>query len=116
MKYKHYAPDCEVVVAQGSARRVANIICREYDIAEAMGKNCVVLGTEQNRTCYNGMSCDIIGDRAMPQTLCAELFSALRRWSSRVDVIFAEGVDESDQGLAYMNRLLRASGFTVLKD
>lgn len=116
MKYRHYAPDCEVIVAEGSARKVANIICREYEIAEAMGKSCMVLGTEQNRSCYHGMSCDIIGDRAMPQTLCASLFAALRKYSGSVDVIFAEGIDKSDQGLAYMNRLLRASGFTVLRE
>ena len=114
MKHKHYAPDAEVIVALGSPRRIASIICREYEIAQAMGKSCVVLGTEQTESCYHGMNCDIIGDRADPSTLCAELFAALRRWSGRVDTIFAEGIPEADQGLAYMNRLLRASGFTVL--
>ncbi len=114
MKHRHYAPDARVIVARGSARKAASIICREYEIEEAMGSSCIILGTEQTRTCYNGMNCDIIGDREMPQTLCAELFSALRRWSGKVDVIFAEGISEADQGLAYMNRLLRASGFTVL--
>lgn len=116
MKHKHYAPDAEVVVAVGSYRRIASIICREYEIAEAMGKRCIILGTEQTRSCYHGMNCDIIGDRNEPRTLCAELFAALRRWSGKVDIIFAEGVPEADQGLAYMNRLLRASGFTVLED
>ena len=116
MKHKHYAPDAEVIVAVGSPRKIASIICREYDIAEAMGKRPVILGTEQTRSCYRGMECDIIGDRADPASLCAELFSALRRWSGRADVIFAEGVPESDQGLAYMNRLLRAAGFEVLND
>ncbi|MBQ1520932.1 MAG: threonylcarbamoyl-AMP synthase [Clostridia bacterium] len=114
MKHKHYAPDAEVIVAVGSPRRAASIICREYEIEEAMGRTCVVLGTEQTRACYRGMNYDIIGDRDEPATLCAELFSALRRWSGKVDVIFAEGISEADQGLAYMNRLLRASGFTVL--
>ena len=114
MKHRHYAPDAEVVVAVGSPRRIASILCREYEIEEAMGRRCVVLGTEQTRTCYNGMNCDIIGDRDDPTTLCRELFSALRRWSGKVDVILAEGISETDQGLAYMNRLLRAAGFSVL--
>lgn len=114
MKHKHYAPDAEVVVAVGSPRKIASIICREYGIAEAMGKRAVILGTEQTASCYHGMECDIIGDRVEPASLCAELFAALRRWSGRADVIFAEGVPESDQGLAYMNRLLRAAGFTVI--
>lgn len=115
MKHKHYAPDAEVVVAVGTPRRIASILCREYEIEEAMGRRCVILGTEQTRTCYNGMNCDIIGDREDPATLCRELFSALRKWSGKVDVILAEGVPETAGGLAYMNRLLRAAGFSVLE-
>lgn len=114
MKHRHYAPDARVIVAAGSARKAASIICREYEIEEAMGNRCIVLGTEQTRACYHGMNCDIIGDRDDPRTLCAELFAALRRWSGKVDVIFAESVDAEEQGLAYMNRLLRASGFDVI--
>ncbi len=116
MKHKHYAPDAEVIVAEGSWRKAASIICREYEIEEAMGRSCIILGTEQTRSCYHGMNYDIIGDRDDPATLCAELFAALRRWSGRVDVIFAEAIPAADQGLAYMNRLLRASGFTVISD
>ena len=114
MKHKHYAPEAEVVVAVGSPRKISSIICREYEIEEAMGRSCVILGTEQTASCYRGMNCDIIGDRNEPATLCAELFAALRRHSGKVDVIFAEGVPEDAQGLAYMNRLLRAAGFKVV--
>jgi L-threonylcarbamoyladenylate synthase len=42
MKYRHYAPDCEVVVAEGSPRRAAAIINREYSLAESEGKNCII--------------------------------------------------------------------------
>ncbi|MBR3381557.1 MAG: threonylcarbamoyl-AMP synthase [Clostridia bacterium] len=116
MKHRHYAPDARVVVASGSWRKAASIICREYEIEEAMGSRCIILGTEQTRSCYHGMNYDIIGDRDDPATLCAELFSALRRWSGKVDVIFAEAIETEGRGLAYMNRLLRASGFTVLDE
>ena len=114
MKHKHYAPDCEVVVAVGSPRKIASIICREYEIAECMGKTCMILGTEQTRSCYRGMNCDIIGDRDEPASLLRELFAALRRHSGKVDIIFAEGVPEDAQGLAYMTRILRAAGFNVV--
>jgi len=33
---------------------------------------------------------------------------------TRADVIFAEGIPAEDEGLAYMNRLLRAAGFHVI--
>lgn len=116
MKHKHYAPDAEVIVAVGSVRKIASMICREYDVEEAMGRSCIILATEQTRACYHGMNCDIIGDRDDPASLCRELFAALRRHSGKVDVIFAEGVKETDRGLAYMNRLLRAAGFKVITD
>ncbi len=115
MKYRHYAPDAQVIVAEGSPRRAASLICREYETAEAEGKRCVILATEQTRGCYRDKRCDIIGDRDMPSTLCVGLFAALRRYSGEVDVIFAEGVPTSEQGLAYMNRLLRASSFNVIR-
>lgn len=114
MKHRHYAPDCQVIVAQGSPRYAASIINREYELAEIEGKNCIIFATEQTKGFYRGRKYVIIGDRDMPSTLCAALFNALREESGKVDLILAEGIPAEDQGLAYMNRLLRASGFTVL--
>lgn len=115
MKYRHYAPDCEVIVAEGSPRAAASAINREYALREAEGKNCRIFATEQTKSYYKGKKYVIIGDRDMPGTLCAQLFSALRDESAGVDVIFAEAIPAREQGLAYMNRLLRAAGFTVLR-
>ncbi|MBQ1684219.1 MAG: threonylcarbamoyl-AMP synthase, partial [Clostridia bacterium] len=116
MKYRHYAPDCEVVVAEGSPRRAASIINREYSLAESDGKNCIIFATEQTKSYYKGKKYVIIGDRDMPASLCASLFAALRDESGGTDIIFAEAIPAKEQGLAYMNRLLRASGFTVLNN
>lgn len=116
MKYRHYAPDCEVVVAEGSPRRAASIINREYSLAESEGKNCIIFATEQTKSYYKGKKYVIIGDRDMPASLCASLFAALRDESGGTDIIFAEAIPAREQGLAYMNRLLRASGFTVLNN
>lgn len=43
MKYRHYAPDAEVVVAEGREREIAAKICREYDAREAAGEDCIIL-------------------------------------------------------------------------
>ncbi len=115
MKYRHYAPECEVAVALGSPRAAAGIICREYQKAEIEGKSCKIFATEQTKSYYKGKKCVIIGNRDMPATLCAALFGALRDETEGVDLILAEGIPESGEGLAYMNRLLRAAGFTVLR-
>ena len=114
MKHKHYSPDCDVLVALGEPKTAANIIIREYGIAENDGKSCIIFATEQTKGYYRGKKYVIIGDREQPETLCANLFDALREESHGVDIIFAEGVPTDHEGLAYMNRLLRAAGFTVL--
>ena len=114
MKHKHYSPDCDVLVALGVPKTAANIIIREYGIAENDGKSCIIFATEQTKGYYRGKKYVIIGDRDQPETLCANLFDALREESHGVDIIFAEGIPTDHEGLAYMNRLLRAAGFTVL--
>lgn len=114
MKYRHYAPDAEVVVAEGKEREIAAKICREYDAREAAGEDCIIFATKQTQPFYRGRNCVIIGDRTEPATLCASLFYSLREYGDRADVIFAEALPNDDMGLAYMNRLLRSAGFNII--
>lgn len=114
MKYRHYAPQCEVLVAQGDARAAAGKICREYDRRAGMGQNAVIFATAQTQPFYRDRRCVIIGDRNEPATMCAQLFARLREYSDKVDVVLAEALPEGDMGLAYMNRLLRAAGFNTI--
>lgn len=114
MKYTHYKPDCRVIVALGGPERAARAISAAYEIEEIKGSKCVIFSSKQTKGFYHGKTCDIIGDRSEPETLCANLFSALRRYSGKADVIFAEAVSETSLGLAYMNRLLRAAGFETI--
>ena len=116
MKYRHYAPNAEVLVAEGAPRKAASRIAREYDARAAQGQRCIIFATEQTRALYSGRQYVIIGDRKEPATLCANLFAQLRAHSDDVDVILAEGLPEQGEGLAYMNRLLRAAGFHVLSE
>ena len=114
MKYKHYAPNAEVIVVLGSpeqAARKINALVRE---AEQEDKICEIAATEQTKSFYKGKKHLVLGDRNEPVTLCANLFSALREMDQRADIIFAEGIPAEDEGLAYMNRLLRAAGFHVI--
>jgi len=113
MKYRHYAPDAEVIVATGSPREAAGKINAGYEEKEAEGMSCVVFATEQSRHFYRGKRCVIIGQREDPSTLCANIFAALREQKD-VDVIFCEAIPQQDMGLAYMNRLLRSAGFRTI--
>lgn len=114
MKYKHYAPNAEVVVVLGPPERAARRINALVREAEAAGKSCEIAATEQTKAYYKGKKHLVLGDRNEPVTLCVNLFAALREMDQRADVIFAEGIPAQDEGLAYMNRLLRAAGFHIV--
>ncbi len=112
MKYKHYAPDAEVHVVEGEPKPAAKRIRALYYEYEAEGKTVAILGTEQTMQSYRNLTAYSLGDREEPETLCANLFSLLRDVGAHCDVILAEGVDTKETGLAFMNRLLRAAGFS----
>lgn len=116
MKYKHYAPDAQVLIAAGSPRQAAARICTAYDLSTLSGKSCMIFATEQTQVFYSHRRYVIIGDRKNPATLCANLFAALRQYGDEVDTIYCEALPEREMGLAYMNRLLRSAGFHYLED
>ena len=111
MKYKHYAPDADVHVIEGEPKAAAKRIRSLYYEYESEGKRVAILGTDQTMPSYRNLTAYSLGDRAEPETLCANLFTLLRDVGSENDVILAEGVDTRETGLAFMNRLLRAAGF-----
>ena len=111
MKYKHYAPDAEVRVIEGEPKAAAKRIRSLYHELEDDGKHVAILGTEQTMPSYRNLTAYSLGDRAEPETLCANLFTLLRDVGSENDVILADGVDTRETGLAFMTRLLRAAGF-----
>lgn len=111
MKYKHYAPDAKVIVVEGTPEQTAKCIMTLYYDYLQQGNNVEILSTDQTHFRYRGASAVNIGDRNHPETLCANLFRTLRDVGSECDIILAEGIDTGDEGLAYMNRLLRAAGF-----
>ena len=111
MKYKHYAPDADVHVVEGEPKAAAKRIRSLYYEYESEGKRVAILGTDQTMPSYRNLTAYSLGNRAEPETLCANLFMLLRDVGSENDVILAEGVDTRETGLAFMNRLLRAAGF-----
>lgn len=114
MKYKHYAPNAEVIVVSGEPQAAAREILTQYVRYSFDGRKCVIAATEETKQFYNGKNYVILGRRSEPATLCATLFSTLRSMDTDADLIFAEGIPADHAGLAFMNRLLRAAGFQVI--
>ncbi|ODQ82706.1 hypothetical protein BABINDRAFT_159231 [Babjeviella inositovora NRRL Y-12698] len=110
MKYRHYSPKAKVVlfVNSGTGARV-----EEYIIKNGLqNKKCALLKSR-----FFESSPLIQVERDMGTTgadISRNLFAMLREVDEMgVDVIFVEGIDESNEGLAVMNRLSKAAGEIV---
>lgn len=115
MKYKHYAPEAEVIIVDGDIDGVVQRIGLMVAEAESGGKRVGVLATDQTKDRYKVGLIISAGDRKRPETIAARLFGILREFDKMgVDIIIAEAIDESGVGLAVMNRLVKSAGFNVI--
>jgi L-threonylcarbamoyladenylate synthase len=116
MKHKHYAPNAQVIVVEGSLQPVIGKIRELIRLNVEDGKKVGVLATEETRRSYAGAIVKSLGSRFDPEALAKNLFGVLREFdASEVDVIVAEGLPTDGLGLAIMNRLRRASGYKIIR-
>ena len=113
MKYRHYAPKAPLVLVEGSSEAV-----REYirgKIAEAPG-SLGVMTCDDAAEAYAGAEVRSLGRRDDPEALARGLYAALREFDRlQVTGIYAETFSGEGLGEAVMNRLLKASGHTVVR-
>ena len=113
MKYKHYAPNAQVLVVVGEAEPAARRLSALYDEFAAQGRRPCIAATAEALPFYGRRRTALLGTRRDPTTLCSRLFALLRELDTEADVILAEGIGTEGTGLAFMNRLLRSAGFRV---
>ena len=113
MKYKHYAPNAQVLVVVGEAEAAARRLSALYDEFTAQKKRVAIAATKEALPFYGDRRTALMGTREDPATLCSRLFALLRELDASSDVILSEGVGTEGTGLAFMNRLLRSAGFRV---
>ncbi len=114
MKYRHYAPEAEVIIVAGEqSARIARARLL-YDEAMAQGESAAILAPSEHAAAYAPRFVRPWGDKADPQTAAAQLFAALRELDTLgMRRIVAEAVEAQGIGLAIMNRLCRAAGFRI---
>jgi L-threonylcarbamoyladenylate synthase len=116
MKYKHYAPQAEVLVVEGERNDIVAKICILYDNYVSAGKKVAIMATTETASGYGSRQAQIVGAREDLATVAANLFALLRRFDDQgVEVILAEGVEMVGLGLAVMNRLRKAAGYRIVK-
>ncbi|OLS01817.1 L-threonylcarbamoyladenylate synthase [Tissierella creatinophila] len=115
-KYRHYAPKAEMLVFTGNLEAVVNNIDKYTKQAIIEGKKVGIMATDETKEKYNDGTIKSLGTRMDKTTIANSLFSALREFDHLdIDIIFAEGVEKDNIGLAIMNRMMKASGGKTIK-
>ncbi|NJD03167.1 MAG: threonylcarbamoyl-AMP synthase [Ruminiclostridium sp.] len=116
MKYRHYAPEARIVLFEGKPEKVCKEISRIYRQNTGNGIKSIVLATDETVDCYKGIDVITMGSRKNPDTIASRLFHILREFNDQnVQVILAESIEDRGIGFAVMNRLIKASGYNVVK-
>ena len=109
MKYRHYAPDCQVIIVAGSREAASRYIHREFATGDR------VLCFEEELALYEGCAPLAYGKEADAATLSAGLFAALRILDEgNVRRVFARCPEGGGVAYAVQNRLKKAAGFHIV--
>lgn len=110
MKYKHYAPKCDVLVLLGNPEKTANYI-KKHAL-----KNDGILCFSEYLPLFDGLNTLDFGSISDVSEQARLLFTNLRKFDDlNVSKIYAQCPNNSGLGLAISNRLQKASGFNILE-
>ena len=109
MKYKHYAPQSEVVIVSGSREKAAQYIRSHFVPGDR------VLCFEEELPLYEGCAPLSYGKEAEVETLSAGLFAALRILDDpSIGMVFARCPVGGGVAYAVQNRLKKAAAFHIV--
>jgi L-threonylcarbamoyladenylate synthase len=115
MKYRHYAPNADMVIVDGPQEAVTRRINELVRQQRAAGRRAAVIATEETEESYEADVVLCIGARSDEEAIAQHLYRILRECDELgVDVIYSESFRTPRMGQAIMNRLLKAAGHTVL--
>lgn len=116
MKYRHYAPQGQMMIVQGESERVVAAINDMVRQQNAMGRRTAVIAAEETREQYQCEIVESIGSRQTEGSIAAGLYDILRKMDHLgAEYIFAESFEEDPLGGAIMNRLCKAAGYHLLR-
>lgn len=116
MKYRHYAPQAELILVEGSMDAVAGRI--NFLAKEKQGQKyrVGVICTDETKGLYRYGVLRSVGQRTKQETIAHNLFAVLREFDDlQVDYIYSESFSKDHLGQAIMNRLTKAAGYHVIR-
>ncbi|MDI6737915.1 MAG: L-threonylcarbamoyladenylate synthase [Nanoarchaeota archaeon] len=113
MKYRHYAPNADVIVVEGNKEKVMKKTKELIEEYKLKGKKVGVMAAIKEHG-YEADVVKFIG--STEKEVAKKLFRALRDFDKEdIHVIIAEGIEEKGIGEAVMNRLRKAAGYNVVE-
>ena len=111
MKYKHYAPQSEVIIVSGSREKASAYIRKHITPTDR------VLCFEEELELYHGCNPLAYGREADVATLSAGLFAALRELDvPGITKIYARCPEGGGVAYAVQNRLKKAAAFHIIRE
>ena len=109
MKYRHYAPQAQMYMADGEPEEQERQICQA--LSRAAGQKRGVLTVDEHQADYDAEVVLSLGSRKEPDRMAARLFDALRKFDEEhCEILFAETIPAEGIGEAFMNRMRKACG------
>lgn len=107
MKYKHYSPNTEAFLVEGSSKDFAEFVNgKENSLALCFSEDEEFISTKYM----------VYGTKSDESTLAKNVFSALRDVDNEnVNSVYIHAPSKSGVGLAVYNRLIRAAAYKVIK-
>ena len=113
MKYKHYSPDAEVFIVSGKNDDVIEKINSLIDENDKNGLKSGVLCLEKNKKKYKGK---VISLGENFKEVGRNLFNSLITMDNeKINVVYSEEFLDNEVGMAIINRLLKSSGYKVIR-
>ena len=109
MKYRHYAPQCQVIIVSGAKEKAAAYIRNHYQAGDR------VLCFDEELSLYEGCAPLSYGCEADVSTLSAGLFAALRQLDDpAIGTVYARCPVGGGVAYAVQNRLKKAAAFHIV--
>lgn len=120
MKYRHYAPSKPLQIIESRDYSDLEKYCLEVNKnikkLKEDGLKVVVLASAETLHYYDDVEIISLGSRKNLFEIAKNLYKALRRIDELdVDIAVSEGFEEKSLGLTIMNRLRKASGYSIIK-
>ena len=108
MKYKHYAPNADVIILKGSLEKYAKYVNEHKED----GTFALCFDDEQQ---YLDVPAISYGPITSPKEQAHELFTALRELDKQnAKIVYARCPEMTGVSLAVYNRLIRSAGFKII--